>query len=133
MGNLVNVDVSLADLGVEVHPGKRVDRHPGEEFQGAMIHPTLHWLGTSYTRRVAAMAATFSVLGQGRPLVKVVRRAVDRQVELHPSLLSNKPQHPRVHLRLADVPASPQSGQGHVVAVGVERAHDGGLPAPSVR
>ena len=39
-----NVDVSLADLGVEVHPGKRVDRRPGEEFQGAMIHPTLHWL-----------------------------------------------------------------------------------------
>ena len=52
------VDGALESLGVEVHPKKIINRTGGEELQGAVIHPDLHWLGASYQRRVEAVAAT---------------------------------------------------------------------------
>ena len=77
------------------------------------------------------MAATFSVLGQGRPLVKVVERLIGKLSYIQ-AFWASEPKHLRAHLRLVDSQASPQSGQGHVVAFGLGRAPDGGLPAPSV-
>ena len=70
------VDTSWTDFGVEVNDSRTVNRGEGEELQGASLHPSQHWLGTSVGRRTMLLASTPEVCGQSQPSLNVVVRPV---------------------------------------------------------
>ena len=66
-------------LGVSVHHGKSEDNGFGAEFQGAQIHSTQHWLGTTVRRLLLSTPACFTVLGRWEVASLTVERLNGKQ------------------------------------------------------